>query len=370
MKNNKPSKKDNLAFYTITFLITILIVALYNMGISHYYLGWIAFAVAAFSVAGNDAIQTIGTFIESKRKVHWLPKAVILCGLMILVHIYAFTKDGGEIHFNRLNSIPPANQFTLIQLTAPIILVIITRLRAPISTTFLILGLFSGNTGTIEKMLNKSFLGYGIAFITALLFWGLHSFFFRKEYMKNFVPKPKKEKKWAMLQWLSTAFLWIAWLLQDTANIAVFLPRKLSLMEFTLGMSILCFALSYILFTNGGTIQDIVTEKSDITYSKAATLVDLSYALILFLFQYISNIPMSTTWVFLGLLAGREIILHIITKKDKPYLQTFRQVGKDVVLATLGITVSLGIYFLNKKIYTSNPKVEEPTKIEINKDIK
>lgn len=76
---------------------------------------------------------------------------------------------------------------------------------------------------------------------------------------------------------------------------------------------------------------------------------------------------MSTTWVFLGLLAGREIILHLVTKQDKPYLQTFRQVGKDVLLATMGITISLVIYVASSYFYpnqnskTSIQKSENPT---------
>lgn len=125
----------------------------------------------------------------------------------------------------------------------------------------------------------------------------------------------KDRKKWAKLQWISTALLWVSWLLQDSANIAIFLPRKLSIYEFLTATSIVVFAMAMIILSNGGAIQEVVTEKSDIAYSKAATLVDIAYAIVLIVFQRISSIPMSTTWVFLGLLAGREIVLHLITKK-------------------------------------------------------
>ncbi|MBP9164753.1 MAG: hypothetical protein KBF99_16365, partial [Leptospiraceae bacterium] len=351
--NPKPSSKDQVKFFSATAFAAIIITVSYIMGVPHYFLGWMAFSVAAFSVAGNDAIQTVGTFIESKRKTHWVPKVVMLCGLLIVVHAYGWVRDNGEIHFDRLKTFPETPEFNIFQLLAPIVLVIITRLKAPISTTFLILGLFGGSN--IEKMLNKSFLGYGIAFLFAMAFWGTHAFFAKKEYMKGFEPKPKKEKKWAKLQWLSTAFLWIAWLLQDTANIAIFLPRKLSIYEFFAAISIIAFAIGMIILSNGGTIQEVVSEKSDIAYSKAATLVDIAYALVLLVFQKLSSIPMSTTWVFLGLLAGREIVLHLITKEDKPYLQTFRQVGKDVLLATMGITISLAIYFASSYIYPNQP---------------
>ncbi len=66
---------------------------------------------------------------------------------------------------------------------------------------------------------------------------------------------------------------------------------------------------------------------------------------------------MSTTWVFLGMLAGREVILHIMTSKDRPYLDTFRQVGKDVVLASLGIAISIFIFVLSSLVYTKEAGV-------------
>lgn len=362
-KNFKPNKKKNLIFLINIFLLTFLILTLYFLNFPHYYLGWLGFAIACFSVAGNDAIQTVGTFIESKKKVHWFPKVFMLCGLVILVFSYGYFKNDQEIHFNLLSKFEEVKEFNPLQLLAPIVLVIITRLKAPISTTFLILGLFStSKSGNIEKMLNKSFLGYGIAFLSAMLFWGIHSYFYKKEYQKNFEPKPKKEKKWARLQWVSTAVLWVAWLLQDSANIAIFLPRKLNIFEFLTAISILSIAIGWIIYSNGGAIQEVVSEKSDITYSKAATLVDFAYATVLIIFKVVSNIPMSTTWLFLGLLAGREIILHLVTKQDKPYLQTFRQVGKDVVLASLGITVSMGVYLLSMKLYP--PIEKEIPKIE------
>ena len=164
--NPNPASKDQIKFFSATALAAVIITVSYVIGVPHYFLGWMAFTVAAFSVAGNDAIQTVGTFIESKRKTHWIPKVVMLCGLLIIVHAYGWVHDNGEIHFDRLKTFPEATEFNIFQLLAPIVLVIITRLKAPISTTFLILGLFC--CSNIEKMLYKSFLGYGIAFLFAM----------------------------------------------------------------------------------------------------------------------------------------------------------------------------------------------------------
>ncbi|WP_039948606.1 hypothetical protein [Leptospira fainei] len=344
-----PSFRDQIRFYSLVCVAATLMISGYMYGFSSYYLGWFAFAISAFSVAGNDAVQTLGTFIESKKSVRWIYKVAALGGLLTLVFCYAWIVDSREIHFNRLDEFKPVSNFNLLQLIAPLILVVITRMRSPISTTFLILGLFGGQN--IEKMLSKSFLGYMIAFGTAVVVWGILVKIDSKEYTEDHTPDPRTERRWAILQWFSTLFLWGAWLAQDAANIVVYIPRQLTALELMAAVSILILALGVILYMNGGTIQEIVTEKSDIQWSKAATIIDLVYACILLFFQKWSDMPMSTTWVFLGMLAGREIILNFLTYRDAPYLETFRKVGKDVLLASLGIAISIFVFILASQIY-------------------
>jgi hypothetical protein len=344
-----PRKSDQWRFFGGTGALALLITGAYMMGAPSYWLGWVAFAVAAFSVSGNDAIQTVGTFLESKAKLHWLPKSLFLIGTLVVVHIYAWQLHDREIHFHRLDAFAEAKSLNLIQLLAPIVLVVITRLKAPVSTTFLILGLFGAQN--VEKMLVKSFVGYGIAFVSGLFVWGLLAQIDAKTYKKDKELSRKQKRFWGGMQWISTLYLWVAWLLQDMANIAVFLPRKLNAVELTAALGLISVALIIIVRTNGGTIQEVVSEKTDIQSPKAATIVDLVYATVLLVFQQWTRMPMSTTWVFLGLLAGREIILHRVTRREKPYLHTLRQVGKDVMLASLGIAVSIFVFTLAGEIY-------------------
>ncbi|TGK11393.1 hypothetical protein EHO60_03505 [Leptospira fletcheri] len=344
-----PSFRDQLRFYSFVFLAAALMISGYLSGVPAYYLGWFAFSISAFSVAGNDAVQTLGTFIESKKAVHWFYKFAALSGFLTLVFAYGWLTDSGQVHFDRLEEFPPVSKFNLLQLIAPFILVVITRMRSPISTTFLILGLFGGQN--IEKMLTKSFMGYMIAFGTAVFVWGILVKIDPREYTEDHIPDPNTERRWSVLQWFSTLFLWGTWLAQDAANIVVYIPRQLSLAELSAAVLILCAALGTILYINGGTIQEIVTEKSDIQWSKAATIIDLVYGCILLFFQRWSDMPMSTTWVFLGMLAGREIILNFMTYRDSPYLETFRKVGKDVLLAAIGIAISIFVFILSSKIY-------------------
>ncbi len=90
MKQNEidfqhPSIRDQIRFYSLVTISGILMIVSYQFGLSSYYLGWFAFFISAFSVAGNDAVQTVGTFIESKKNVHWISKLVVLGGTVIVI---------------------------------------------------------------------------------------------------------------------------------------------------------------------------------------------------------------------------------------------------------------------------------------------
>ncbi len=60
---------------------------------------------------------------------------------------------------------------------------------------------------------------------------------------------------------------------------------------------------------------------------------------------------MSTTWVFLGLLAGREIaVRYNLDKKHSP--ATFKKLGMDLAKVFFGLIVSIALVFLIKWITT------------------
>jgi len=129
--------------------------------------------------------------------------------------------------------------------------------------------------------------------------------------------------------------------MQDTANVSVFLPRGISFGQLILVVVYLFAVVGLIMYKRGGEIQTIVTEKTDVVDVRAATIIDFIYALVLLVFKYINNIPMSTTWVFLGLLAGREIALTLLSKSQEPYKTTAKLVLKDIFRASAGLAISL-----------------------------
>ena len=145
---------------------------------------------------------------------------------------------------------------------------------------------------------------------------------------------------WSTLQWISTGFLWSQWLIQDLANIFCLYANKNIKCTQLIALAVLLGLHGLIIYRSGGKIQKIVTNKTQTNDIRSATIIDFIYALILLFFKQISNIPMSTTWVFLGLLAGREIAMTI-KLKQRDMRGVTRMVFQDMGKAFLGLVVSV-----------------------------
>ena len=129
--------------------------------------------------------------------------------------------------------------------------------------------------------------------------------------------------------------------MQDMSTIAVFLPRSLSTTEIIFVCSNIVAGLGFILFRGGEKIQQVVEEKSRIKDLPEATMVDLLYAIILFVFKIASKIPMSTTWCFVGLLAGREISIAFRKAGSKTLMAAFKMSATDLAKVTFGFFISI-----------------------------
>ena len=303
---------------------------------------WVGFAIAGYSAIANDSIQTIGTFIASNSEKKWWYLWLFM-GLIFLATVtYSWVVYDGDVSYQRLTSKgfdqAPEN-FTFLHLAAPVFLLILTRLRMPVSTTFLILSAFSTSPDAIMGVLGKSLTGYVIAFISAIIIWFVISSFIKYKF------KGKPAKWWLPVQWTASGALWYTWLAQDMANIAVYLPRSLSLGQFIAFASYIFFGLGILFYLKGDKIQSVVSEKAGITDIRAATIVDFIYAVLLFYFKGLSNIPMSTTWVFLGLLGGRELAISFTKRRHKKKIKStkraFRMIGRDLVYALIGLLVAV-----------------------------
>jgi hypothetical protein len=152
-------------------------------------------------------------------------------------------------------------------------------------------------------------------------------------------------KFWVAAQWISTAFLWSQWLIQDFANIFVFLPRKLSLTELLIALALILSIMAYIFKSKGGKIQEIVNKKVNAGNIRSATLIDLCYGIILFIYGNYNSIPMSTTWTFIGVLAGREMAINYLLNK-KNIKNSSKLIFKDLSKVSFGLAISVVIVYL------------------------
>lgn len=303
---------------------------------------WLGFAFAGYSAIANDSIQTIGTFIASNAKRPWW----LLWGYIGLIFVVTITVSwvmyDGDVSYQRLTAKgfdKSPEQYQFLQLAAPIVLLILTRLRMPVSTTFLLLSSFSSSLSGILSVTSKSLSGYGLAFITSIIIWTVFKSKFETLALKS------HSKRWLVAQWVISGALWASWVMQDAANIAIFLPRALSFEQFLFFTGYIFLGLGILFYLKGDKIQEIVTEKTTVEDVRNATIIDLVYTFILLAFQWASKIPMSTTWVFLGLMGGREIAIALGKYKhsERTLSSALRIVFKDLGYATFGLVVSMAI---------------------------
>ncbi len=299
----------------------------------------LGFGLAAWSVTANDSIQCLGTFIASKQKwFKWYTLAASASFAMIVTVSYGWWMYDGDISYGRLTQIP-YQEIQWYHAVAPGILLLLTRIGIPVSTTFLVLSAFA-STVVLEKMLLKSVVGYAVAAVAAYVCWiGISKFINEKfdEITTNW-----KITFWRNAVWVTTAFLWATWLMHDVANIAVYLPRKLDISLLVIVLIYFTILLFYIFYIHGGPIQKVVLDKTGTRYARSATIINIIYAVVLYYFKELNNLPMSTTWVFVGLLCGRELAISTMNK-DYKLKYVFPLIGKDFVKMIFGLSVSIGI---------------------------
>tara|TARA_R110000851_G_scaffold34526_3_gene91644 strand:- start:399 stop:1358 length:960 start_codon:yes stop_codon:yes gene_type:complete len=300
---------------------------------------WMAvgFIFAGYAVIANDSVQTLGTWIASNnQRFNWKVLWAFASAVLLYTLWYGWYTNGGDISYGRLNKIP-FQEIQWYHATAPGLLLILTRVGIPVSTSFLVLSAFA-STFVLEKMLMKSMMGYAVAAMAAYLIWIvvckiLNEFDHVKEEHKRY---------WRIGQWFTTGCLWFTWLSHDMANIAVFLPRVIP-WDLMIAISLLfVMGLGFMFREGGGKIQQIILEKHNTRYVRSATIIDGVYFIILWFFKELNDIPMSTTWVFVGLLCGRELAMATMVGNGK-FKVVFPLITKDFFKMMIGLGVSVGV---------------------------
>ena len=297
----------------------------------------IGFSLASYSVIANDSVQTLGTWIASNsKKFSWYTLWIAASTVLLFTLWYGWNVNDGDIAYGRLEKIPHQT-VQWYHAVAPLILVVLTRYGVPVSTTFLVLSSFA-STVILEKVLLKSAMGYIVAAAAAYVIWLVVS-----RLWENKKANKEHDRYWRVAQWCTTGWLWFTWLSHDMANIAVFLPRQIDAWTLVIVCAVFVAGLGFMFHERGGKIQEIVLSKSNTTYVRSATLVDLIYSIILWYFKGYNNIPMSTTWVFVGLLAGRELAFATAVSNKYKFKTIFPLVRKDFFKMMIGLALSIAI---------------------------
>ena len=307
----------------------------------------LGFLFAVYAVTANDSIQTLGTYISSNQDVKWYWMFAYMGGIFVLTMFQGFGIN--DPAFGRLDKFPEIT-IQWYHAIAPLVLVALTRLKIPVSTTFLVLSVFASSV-VMEKMLLKSFLGYAVSFVFAWISWYLISKYFLNEGEKG---KNKYNNYWRIGQWLTTGWLWSTWLKHDLANIMIFLPRYSTVQSATFQifvLAVMLLGLAFMFYERGGKIQEIVLSKTNTRYVRSATLIDLVYCFVLYYFKEVNNIPMSTTFVFMGMLAGRELGIWMslgygeLTYTSRHKKAIFPMLYKDFLRLMLGLMISVSLAY-------------------------
>src|SRR5690606_34895614 len=131
----------------------------------------IGFCLAAYSIVGNDVPQTLGTFISSNSHRPWWVLWIYISSILIVVLVYGWYTSGvGDASYGRLETMSfPAGGITLLYIVPPILLLMLTKYGISVSTTFLVLTIFS--PASLGSMIVKSMMGCAVAFIVAIVIY-------------------------------------------------------------------------------------------------------------------------------------------------------------------------------------------------------
>ncbi|MEB3317993.1 MAG: hypothetical protein VKO39_07630 [Cyanobacteriota bacterium] len=348
------------------------------------------FGLASLAVMGNDALQTLGPFLASQRgRGNRWRQGLVLAAVLCVVLPLSWAAGAGDPAWGRLDRFPLPDPFRWRDLLPLVALLLLTRLGMPVSTSFLVLTAMA--PVQLGGMVRKSLAGYGVAFALAALAYGLWAPWLEgrrsgaagrpegaialDEPHTQMLPIPGTGDSgadrgppevtlgpaaatlgaptaargagfpWPVVQWLATVALWSQWLVQDLANIYIYLPRRLNLAELLVTLVVLCGAVALIVTLGGGPIQGRLRGKSHIADPRATTVITLLYGLVLLLFLGGDRLPMSTSWLFLGLLAGREVGLAC-RGVGRPAGMMLQDLTVDLLRAAAGLATSLAVALL------------------------
>ena len=141
----------------------------------------IGFLLSLYACVSNDAIQTLGTFLNTTKDRPVWQIWLYVSAVMVITFVVGWVVNDGDMAFGRLDRIPHAEIFHWWHVLPPIVLLYLTKKGIPVATAFLIISIFSAPK-VIGLMVAKSFVGYVLALICSLILY----FFFHQEFILTY----------------------------------------------------------------------------------------------------------------------------------------------------------------------------------------
>ncbi len=329
------SLKSNFIDTTLymKFAVVALLTSLLSGG---NYLGWFLSMLTTYFIMVNNSIQTVGFFTASNKQNNKINTFYFLSVVFVVTMLFSWLCYKRELHFLLLNRTRYNPHLSIFLLLLPVIIDILTKLRMPLSAAFLVIPVFS-DSGTVKGMVTKTFMSYVLAFVVSFLAWKIIYTLFR-----GHVRVKKDEqigKVWIFMEYIFTGAVWAMWLTISACNFVVFLLRVFVLKDFILFlfMGILCIYL--MVYNGGGEMLKIIEDKSDVDI-KNTTIFNALLSITMLIIRCVSKIPITSTWMFLGTMAGRELAVASSSAVSK-YKSCYKKILIDLKLAIFGIVLSL-----------------------------
>ena len=216
--------------------------------------------MASYAVLANDFLQTLSAFYSANQgRIAWGWQWGFICAVLVITAVSGWYVSGGDLGFGQLDLIPRPATFGWHHAVAPAVLLGVTMLRLPVSTTLMILSAFTTSL-QLEQILTRSFLSYVGALLLGYGAWYVLSRWLNYNEFKPM--SPKNRWFWLATLWGATAFMWVLWLRHDLANIVVFMPRHLSGFEVIVILGVMCGVLALLFHQKGGPIQIVMVDKT------------------------------------------------------------------------------------------------------------
>ncbi len=309
---------------------------------------WIGFGIVAPAAIANDAIQIFSAYFTAEKNLPWKWSAAIFSTVMGVVHIWGWVRDSGSVSFGLLDRIAMPERFTVWHMAAAVLLLLFTRYKAPVSNTMLILGAF-GDERVFNDVFMKSSLGLVCGLITSIVIFGVILQLERRGIVARV---PADAQRWLRLLLSATCILFWGWLINDTAHFAVYLPRHLSGPEVCAFLAICVAVISVLCWKRLFNIRSIVGETYGMDDSqpiarlaRSTALLMVSLAFVLFVLHDYMHVPLSSSFVFIGVLAGRDLLVTFFVPGE--FKGAASRFGKNLALAMLGALTAYGISVAN-----------------------